>query len=125
MTFSRLISPDTRSGFLVALGTALMLVPVAIGLSAAAMASALIIGVLAVGLGLAGTANSGRGTLPITVQRSYDQGLSLGLLVVGVLFAVIGDLSALALFAAAGLAGALITSLTRYSAGPAPRNFLP
>ena len=125
MNLSRLLSPDTRSGFLVALGTTLMLVPVALGLTPAAVAAAFVTGVLAVGLGLAGTASSGRGTLPVTVQRSYDQGLAIGLVLTSVLFAAVGDMPALALFAAAGLLSLLITGLTRYSAGPATRNFLP
>jgi len=125
MTFARLMTLDTRSGFLVALGTTLIVSPVAIGLTAAAAATGIVVGALAVGLGLAGTATAGRGTLPVTVQRAYDQGLAVGLLLTGALFAFTGDLGALALFAAAGLAAVTIAAVTRYSARPAARDFLP
>ena len=119
MTFSRLISSDTRAGILVAIGTALLLAPIAIGLSAAAIAAGVAIGVVTVGLGLAGTATSGRGTLPISAHAAYDQGLAVGLLLSGGVFLLAGEPAAAVLFAGVGLVQMVIGGITRYTATPA------
>ena len=115
MSFTRLISLDTRSGFLVALGTAILFAPAVLGLTPAAVATGLVLGICVVGLGLAGTAASGRGTIPISAHAAYDQGLALGLLLCGGAFALVGDTLALALFAGAGVFALLVTATTRYS----------
>jgi hypothetical protein len=78
-----------------------------------------IIGALTVALGLAGTEPGTRGSLPLSSQATYDRGLALGLLVSAVLFGLYGEIEALALFAVAGLAALITTSVTRYSAGTA------
>ena len=119
MTIARLISIDTRSGLLVALGTALLLGPVAIGLSAASMVTGVVVGAFAIGLGLAGTATYGRGTIPVTAHLAYDQGLAVGLMLTAVAFLVAGEPLSAAVFAGAGLLQALVGSLTSYSAKPA------
>ena len=119
MTIARLISPALRSGLLMAAGTALIGVPFAVGLGAAAIVTGLAIGVLIVALALAGTAPSGRGTLPVSAQAVYDRGIGIGLLLVGVIFGVAGETAAAALFATAGLAALIVTSITRYSASAA------
>ena len=119
MTFSRLISSDTRAGILVAIGTALLLVPIAIGLSAAAIAAGVMIGVVTVGLGLAGTAPSGRGTLPVSAHAAYDQGLAAGLLLSGGLFVLAGEPAAALLFAGIGVVQQIVRAITRYTATPA------
>ena len=119
MTFARLISSDTRAGILVAVGTTLLLVPIAIGLSVAAMAAGVMIGVLTVGLGLAGTATSGRGTIPVTAHMVYDQGLAAGLLLSGGVFLLAGEPVAAAVFGVAGLVQLVVGGITRYTATPA------
>jgi hypothetical protein len=119
MTIARLISPASRSGLLMAAGTALIGVPFAVGLDAAAIVTGLTIGVIVVALALAGTATGGRGTLPVSAQAAYDRGIALGLLVVAVIFGISGDLGAALLFATAGLAALIVTSITRYSASAA------
>jgi hypothetical protein len=119
MTIARLISPALRSGLLMAAGTALIGVPFALGLGAAAIVTGVVLGVLIVALALAGTAPSGRGTLPISAQAAYDRGLALGLLVVAVVFAVSSDTGAALLFAVAGIGALIVTSITRYSASTA------
>jgi hypothetical protein len=116
MTIARLISPALRSGLLMAAGTALIGVPFAIGLDAAAIVTGLAIGVLIVALALAGTESSGRGTLPVSAQAVYDRGIALGLLLVAAVFGLSGDLGAGLLFATAGVAALIVTSITRYSA---------
>ncbi len=101
------------------IGTALLLVPVAIGLSAAAIAAGVAIGVLTVGLGLAGTAYTGRGTIPVTAHAAYDQGLAAGLLLSGAIFLVAAEPVAALLFAGLGFVQMLIGGITRYTATPA------
>jgi hypothetical protein len=116
MTIARLISPALRSGLLMSAGTALIALPTAFGLGAAAIVTGVAIGVLVVALALAGTETGGRGTLPISAQAVYDRGIAVGLLVVGVIFAVAGEPAAGLLFAAAGASALVVTSITRYSA---------
>jgi hypothetical protein len=119
MTIARLISPAFRSGLLMAAGTALIGLPFVVGLGAAAIVTGLAIGVLIVALALAGTAPTGRGTLPTSAQAVYDRGIGFGLLLVAVLFGLSGDLGAAVLFATAGLAALIVTSITRYSTSAA------
>ena len=124
MTFSRLLSLDTRSGYLVAVGTAILFVPPLAGMTAAAIATGIILGICIVGLGLAGTASNGRGTLPLSAHAAYDQGLAFGLLLCGGAFAAVGDTAAMALFGATGLVTLLITGATRYTAPGGAQDFL-
>jgi hypothetical protein len=119
MTLFRLISPALRSGLMVAAGTALIVLPLVLGLSSAALVTATAIGVIMVGLGIAGTASDGRGTLPISAHAAYDRGLAFGLFAVAILFGVVtGEQSALLFFAAAGLVQLLLGVSTRYSVRP-------
>jgi hypothetical protein len=97
-------------------GSALIFGPFLMGLGAAALVSGVIVGALAVALGLAGTEAGSRGSLPLSAQSVYDRGLALGLIVSAGLFALFGQFEATALFAAAGLAALIMTSVTRYSA---------
>lgn len=119
MTIARLISPALRSGLLMAAGTALIGVPFALGLGAAAIVTGLTIGVLIVALALAGTAPSGRGTLPVSAQAVYDRGIGVGLLLVAVIFGLANDTGAAILFAIAGIGALIVTSITRYTASAA------
>jgi hypothetical protein len=118
VTLARLISPATRSGLLIAAGTALIMVPFAIGLSMAAVVTGIAIGVIGVALGLAGTDTQGRGTLPISAQAVYDRGLALGLMAAGITFGIAGDDTALIVFGATGIAALLMAVITRYSVSP-------
>jgi hypothetical protein len=116
VTRSRHISRDTRSGILVGIGATLVLAPLAVGLSLAALVAGVIIGAVTIGLGIAGTGGSGRGTLPVSAQVAYDQGLGVGLIVAGAMFLAVGEPLALALFAGAGAVQLLTAAVTRYSA---------
>lgn len=102
-----------------AAGTALIGVPFAIGLDAAAIVTGTFVGVLVVALALAGTASDGRGTIPVSAQAVFDRGIALGLLIVGVVFGIAGELGAALLFATAGATALIVTSITRYSASTA------
>jgi hypothetical protein len=108
-----------RAALLVVAGSALIAVPFLLKLDAAPMVTGIIVGSLAIALGVAGTESGSRGSLPISTQAVYDRGLALGLIASAVLFALFGELEAMALFAIAGVAALIMTSVTRYSAGTA------
>jgi len=119
VTRSRSISPGLRAGLLVGVGSALFAVPFVIGLSLAAIVTGVIVGTLAIGLGLAGTAPEGRGTIPLSAHAVYDAGLAAGLVLSALLFAVTGETGAAAFFFATGLVQLTLSAVTRYTAGPA------
>jgi hypothetical protein len=113
------MSHALRSGLLVLAGSALIAVPFLLGLDAAPLVTGVLVGSIAVALGVAGTEPGARGSLPMSTQAVYDRGLALGLILSAGLFALFGQFEATALFAAAGLAALIMTSVTRYSAGTA------
>jgi hypothetical protein len=118
LTMTPLIAPALRSGLLTAAGTALIVAPLALGVSAAAIVTGVVIGAVAVALGLAGTEPGGRATLPLSAQAVFDRVLALGLLAAAFIFGVGDEAVASLLFAAAGLGALIVTSMTRYSARP-------
>jgi hypothetical protein len=107
-----------RAALLIVAGSVLITGPFLMGLGAAALVTGVIVGTLAVALGLAGTEPGSRGSLPLSAQSVYDRGLALGLLLSAGIFALAGEPGAMALFAAAGIAALVVTSVTRYSARP-------
>jgi hypothetical protein len=111
------MSPSLRAGLLISAGTALMMVPFAAELQPAAIVTGVVVGVITVALGVAGTDSQGRGTLPVSAQAASDRGLALGLLAVGILFGLNGDQGSLLVFGGAGLGALLVTLTTRYSVG--------
>jgi hypothetical protein len=119
VTTFRLISTSLRSGLLMSAGTALIAVPFVIGLGPAAVTTGIGIGGVMVALALAGTEPTGRGTIPVSAQAVYDRGIALGLVLVAIVFALAGEIAPTLVFAAAGLAALIVTSITRYSATPA------
>jgi hypothetical protein len=119
MTGSHVIHHALRGALLVVAGSALIAVPFLIGLDAAALVTGVIVGALAIALGVAGTEPGSRGSLPLSTQAVYDRGLAIGLILSGGLFALYGEWAAMALFAGAGLAALIMTAVTRYSAGTA------
>ena len=116
MTSIRHITSSLRSGLMIAAGSMLFVLPVALDLGGAAIVTGIVVGVIATALGIAGTAVDGRGTLPLTAQAAYDRGLALGLMLVAIMFGLAGQQTALAIFGAAGLAQLLVGGLTRYTA---------
>jgi uncharacterized membrane protein YgaE (UPF0421/DUF939 family) len=119
MSRSSVIQHALRGGLLVIAGSALIGVPFILGLDAAPLITGVLVGALTIGLGVAGTEPGTRGSLPLSSQAVYDRGLALGLIVSAVLFALFGEYEATALFAVAGVAALIMTSVTRYSAGTA------
>ena len=116
MTSRHVISHALRPGLLTVAGSALIAGPFLMRLDAAALVTGVLVGTLAIALGLAGTEPGARGTLPLSAQAVYDRGLALGLLLSAGIFAVAGEFGAMVLFAAAGIAALVTTSVTRYSA---------
>ena len=116
MSRSHVIAHASRAALLVVAGSALIAGPFLLGLEAAPLVTGVLVGTLAIALGLAGTEPGGRGTLPLSAQAVYDRGLALGLLLSAGIFGVSGEIEAMALFAAAGIAALVMTSVTRYSA---------
>jgi hypothetical protein len=119
MTRSSIVHHALRAALLVVAGSALIAVPFLLGLDAAPLVTGVLVGSLTIALGVAGTEPGTRGSLPLSTQAIYDRGLALGLIVSAVLFALFGELEAMALFAVAGIAALIMTSVTRYSAGTA------
>jgi hypothetical protein len=119
MTVVRLIPLALRSGLLMVAGASLIAAPFALGFGAAALVTAVAIGWIMIALAVAGTDSSGRGTLPVSAQAMYDRGIALGLLLTSVLFATVDEGEAALVFAIAGAATLIVTSITRYSARPA------
>jgi hypothetical protein len=119
VTFSGILSHALRAPLLVVAGSALIFGPFLFGLDASALVSGVIIGALAIALGLAGTEAGSRGSLPLSAQAVYDRGLALGLFVSAGLFGIYDQYAAAGLFLVAGLAALVVTSVTRYSAGTA------
>jgi hypothetical protein len=117
MSRSQIISHGLRAALLVTAGSALIGVPFVLGMDAAPLVTGVLVGSLAIGLGLAGTEPGSRGSLPLSTQAAYDRGLALGLLLSGGIFGLAGQPEAMALFAIAGLAALIMSSVTRYSAG--------
>jgi hypothetical protein len=118
MTTSRHFSYAMRSSVLMTAGLGLIAAPLLIELGTAALVTGVAIGIVMVALALAGTEASGRGTLPVSAQAEYDRGLTLGLLLVAVIFAIAEGAEAALVFGAAGLAALIVTSITRYTARP-------
>jgi hypothetical protein len=119
MRRSHVISHALRPGLLVMAGSALIAVPFLLGLDAAPLVTGVLVGAVAIALGVAGTEPGSRGSLPLSTQAVYDRGLALGLIVSAGIFALFGEFEAMALFATAGVAALIMTSVTRYSAGTA------
>ena len=115
MTLFRLIPASLRSGLLVLVAPAVMGLPLLLALDNAAIVLGFLLGTAMLGLGIAGTANEGRGTLSLSQHALYDRGLGLGLLLTAVMFGLAGEPQASLFFAAVAGAQLLLTATTRYS----------
>jgi hypothetical protein len=98
-----------------AMGAVLMFAPVATSMDAGPLVAGFGAGILAIALGLAGTADEGRGTLSLTAQALYDHTLAFALLVLALVFGLEKDPTALAFFGGAGLLTLVVTAVTRYA----------
>jgi len=94
---------------------ALLAIPFAIGLSVNATITAGVLGVALFGLAVSATDSDGRGTLPISAHATYDTAVALVLVVAAVVFGLAGEIPALALLLAAGVAQLTLSGFTRYA----------
>ena len=113
-----------RSALLIAVGVAIPATAALVSLSDAALVAGFAIAILVVGLGIAGTASSGRGTIPVSQQAGYDLGLGAGLASAAVLCAFTGDEPAVDLFGGFAALMMLINLVTRYTPCRRTENFL-
>ena len=116
MGSSHALAHSLRPALLTVAGSALISMPFLMGLDPAPLVTCVLVGTLAIALGLAGTEPGARGTLPLSAQAVYDRGLAVGLLLSGGIFGIAGQPEAMLLFAGAGLATLITTAVTRYSA---------
>ena len=112
MTALRLVSLSTHSALELMLGLAVMVLPFALGLSAAAMVAGVAIGALLVGLAL--QAADGH-PYSVSAHHAADNGIAIGLAGAAVLVASV-DGPAAVLFGAAAAVQLLLNLTTRYSA---------
>ena len=94
---------------------ALIAVPFAIGLSINATITAAVLGIFLFGLAVSATDSQGRGTLPISAHATYDAAIALVLIVAAVVFGLLGEVPALAVLLAAGIAQLTLNGFTRYA----------
>ena len=95
--------------------TALIGMPFALGLSADATITAVMLGTVLFGLAVSATASEGRGTLPISAHATYDAALALVLVGAAVVFGLAGEPAALVVLLVAGVAQLTLNGFTRYS----------
>src|ERR687889_584156 len=99
MSRTHVVSHAVRAATLMSAGSVLIAVPFLLGLDAAPLVTGVLVGSLAIALGLAGTEPGSRGSLPLSAQATYDRGLGVGLILSAGLFALYGELEAMGLFA--------------------------
>ena len=116
MSSTHVISHGLRASLLVTAGSALIAVPLLVGLDAAPIVTGVMVGILAIALGLAGTEPGGRGTSPSPPSSSTTAAWRSACCCPPASSPWPGQLEAMALFAVAGLAALVMTAVTRYSA---------
>jgi hypothetical protein len=115
VTRGRPIPIDLHGGLELLVGASLMAAPFALGFSTAAVAFAVTIGALLVGLALTTSEPGARGTIPLGAHAAYDSGFGIGLLVAGLGFGIADGYRPLVFFLAAGVLELLLSATTRYA----------
>lgn len=117
MTALRLISYPAHGAVEMLVGFAVMAAPIALGLSAAAAISGVVIGAVVVGLSLSSTDTgmTGRSPMTLSAHHAFDYGLVMGLLGAAAVLGLAGDKVAVLVFALAAAAQLALNLTTRYS----------
>ena len=117
MTALRLISYPLHGALEMLLGFAVMVAPVALGLSPAAAISGVVIGAILVGLSLSSTdtGHSGRNGMTLSAHHAMDYGLVTGLVGAAAILGAAGDKGATLIFLAAAAMQLGLNLTTRYS----------
>ena len=114
--FLRAISFSTHGALELAVGLAVGIVPLAIGVPPAALIASVFASVTMIGLALGASAPAGSARIPIGAHAGYDKLLAGLLLATAIGAGIAGNPGALAFFAAAAAAYALLITATRYTA---------
>ena len=113
MTALRLVPLQIHSALELLAGLAIMALPFALGLTAAAMVTGVVVGALVAGTALQ-SLDAGSAPLPISAHLAADFGLGIGLAGAAIVF-VGTDAAASLMFGAAALAQLALTATTRYT----------
>ena len=113
MTAVRLLPIQVHSALEMLVGLTLMVVPFALGLSAAAIVTGILVGGLIAGTAMQALDTDGR-PLPISAHHAADHGFAIGLAGSAIVLSTVDGTAAL-LFGAAAIAQLTLNLLTRYS----------
>jgi hypothetical protein len=105
---------ELHAAFELALATALMLLPYALGLAPGSIMVGIGVGAVLAGLAISGSDPHGRGGLPVSAHAAYDWAVATGLLCAGIVLGLASGPSALIFFLAAGLAEFTLAASTSY-----------
>jgi hypothetical protein len=100
-------------------GFALIGIAFALGFQAPGLIVSVVLGAALIGIAIASTSASGRGSLPPSVHADVDLGMALGLLAAAVVLGFGGQGIAFIALIAGGLVQLTLTALTRYGAATA------
>ena len=114
MTALRLIPLPVHAAIELMVGLAIMTAPFALGLSAAAMVTGVVLGALVAGLALQSVDTPGGRTVPVSAHYAADLGIAIGLAGAAAILAT-EDTSAAALFGTAAIAQLALNLSTRYT----------
>jgi hypothetical protein len=118
MTIARLVPLPIHAALEVALAPVVIAVPFALGFGPSALVTAMVIGVLTMGIGLAAASQvaGGAGNLRVSAHVDVDLGLALASALAALVFAIGGAAGPAGLFVAVAAAQTLLAVTTRYSA---------
>jgi len=96
-------------------GFGLLAFPFATGFQAPGLVACVALGAVLIGLALAGTSSSGRGSLSPSMHADLDLGMALGLVAAAVVFGFAGQGVAFLVLIVSGIVQLTLTAVTRYS----------
>jgi hypothetical protein len=100
-------------------GFALLAIPFALGFQAPGLVVSVALGAVLIGLALAGTSSTGRGSLSPSAHADLDLGMALGLLAAAVVVGLGGQGIGFLVLIGGGVVQLTLTAVTRYSAATA------
>jgi hypothetical protein len=113
---TNLLTIEAHAAFELALGAALIAIPLALGLSPAALIAGMAIGGLLAGVALAGFEPGGRGGLPLSAHAAYDWAFTAALACTALALGIADGARPLIVFLAAAAAELTLRTSTSYSA---------
>ena len=115
---TRTIPVQTHGAVEILLATALVALPLALGLGPAAVGAGFAIGVLLIGLAVSVYGDGSRGrAVPLSAHAGFDYALALAAIVAGIAIGIAtGELAATIFMVGIGAAMTALTAQTRFSA---------